>query len=339
MFRFENPDMFYCLIAVLCVVLLFHYGMYVQKKRLRTFGNPTLLTPLMPNVSFIRPYVKFYFIVAVLVLIVFALARPQMGTKIEESKTNGIEVMFVLDVSKSMLSQDVAPSRLENAKMIMSKLIDKMADDRVGMVVFAGDAFVQLPITTDNVSAKMFLSTINTNTVPLQGTAIGTAIDLAVKCFPESETGVGRSVVVITDGENHEDDAVQAAKKASENGIIVNVIGIGSPNGAPIPLNNTSSFLKDKDGNIVLTKLNENMCVQVASAGNGVYVRADNSNVALRTIMKELDDLQKGEISSKNFAAYDEQFHVFAWIALVLLIVEFFILNRQNNRLNNIKWF
>ena len=339
MFRFENPDMFYWLIALLFIVLLFHYGMYVQKKRLRTFGNPNLLASLMPNVSSVRPYVKFYLLIIVLVLLVFALARPQMGTKIEDSKTNGVEVMFVLDVSKSMLSQDVTPSRLDNAKMMLSKLIDKMSEDKVGMVVFAGDAFVQLPLTTDNVSAKMFLSTINTNTVPRPGTAIGAAIELATKCFPESESGVGRSIIVITDGENHEDDAVKAAKEANEKGIIVNVVGIGSPNGAPIPVDGKASFLKDKSDNIVLTKLNEPMCLQIASAGNGVYVRADNSNIALRTIMKEIDDMQKGEIMSKNFAAYDEQFFVFAWIALVLLLLDFFVLNRQNNRLNKIKWF
>ena len=214
MFRFENPDMFYWLIALLFIVLLFHYGMYVQKKRLRTFGNPNLLASLMPNVSSVRPYVKFYLLIIVLVLLVFALARPQMGTKIEDSKTNGVEVMFVLDVSKSMLSQDVTPSRLDNAKMMLSKLIDKMSEDKVGMVVFAGDAFVQLPLTTDNVSAKMFLSTINTNTVPRPGTAIGAAIELATKCFPESESGVGRSIIVITDGENHEDDAVKAVPPA-----------------------------------------------------------------------------------------------------------------------------
>ena len=339
MFRFENPNMFYCLIAILILVLLFHLGMYIQKKRLKSFGNPSLLASLMPNVSTIRPYVKFYFLVVVLVLMIVALARPQMGTKVEDSKTEGVEVMFVLDVSKSMLSQDVTPSRLDNAKLMLSKLIDKMSEDKVGMVVFAGDAFVQLPMTTDNVSAKMFLSTINTNTVPRPGTAIGAAIELATKCFPEEESGVGRSIIVITDGENHEDDAVKAAKAAFDKGIYVNVVGIGSPNGAPIPLDSRASFLKDKEGNIVLTKLNENMCVQIATAGNGVYVRADNSNIALRTIMKEIDDMQKGEISSKNFAVYDEQFFVFAWIALVLLIIELFILNRQNNRLNKIKWF
>ena len=247
--------------------------------------------------------------------------------------------MIVLDVSNSMLATDVAPSRLENAKMMLSKLIDQMPDNKVGLIVFAGDAFVQLPITADGVSAKMFLSNITTKSVANPGTAVGTAIDLAIKSFGEENKDKGRTIILLTDGENHEDDAVAAAKLAREKGIMVNVVGFGSPQGAPIPVQGTMSFWKDKEGNVVVSKLNEQMGQQIAQAGDGVYVRADNSNIALRTISKQLSQIQKGEIQTTAFADYADKFYIFAWIAFFILVIEFFILSRQNKQLNKYKWF
>jgi Ca-activated chloride channel family protein len=337
--RFANPHIFWLLSLVVVLVALFVYGVYVQRRRLRQFGNPELLRTLMPNVSYIRPQLKFYLLVVALVLIVFALARPQIGSRLEKSDTTGIEVMMVLDVSNSMLATDVAPSRIENAKMMLSKLIDQMPDNKVGLIVFSGDAVVQLPMTADNVSAKMFLSTITTKSVANPGTAVGTALDLAIKSFGEENKDIGRSIILLTDGENHEDDAVAAAKLAREKGIMVNVVGFGSPQGSPIPVQGTMSFWKDKDGNVVVSKLNEQMCQQIAQAGDGVYVRADNSNIALRTISKQLTQLQQGEIQSAVYADYADRFYIFAWIALFILIIEFFILNRQNKQLNKYKWF
>lgn len=331
--------MFYLLIPAGLLVLLFVYGTVVQRRRLRAFGNPKLLRTLMPNVSYVRPQLKFYITLTVLVLLVFALARPQFGIKLETSKTNGVEAMIVLDVSNSMMATDVMPSRLENAKMMISKLIDQMPDDKVGLIVFAGDAYIQLPITSDNVSAKMFLSSITTKSVPMPGTAVGTAINLAIRSFGEAKTDVGRTIILLTDGENHEDDAVAAAKLARERGITVNVVGFGSPQGAPIPIDGTMSFWKDKTGNVVMSKLNEDMCNAVAQAGEGVYVRADNSNIALRTLTAKINNMQKGKVQTSTYSDYDEKFHIFAWIALFLLIVEFFMLNRQNKHLNKIKWF
>ncbi len=337
--RFANPHIFWLLSLVVVLVALFIYGVYVQRRRLRQFGNPELLRTLMPNVSYIRPQLKFYLLVVALVLIVFALARPQIGSRLEKSDTTGIEVMMVLDVSNSMLATDVAPSRIENAKMMLSKLIDQMPDNKVGLIVFSGDAVVQLPMTADNVSAKMFLSTITTKSVANPGTAVGTALDLAIKSFGEENKDIGRSIILLTDGENHEDDAVAAAKLAREKGIMVNVVGFGSPQGSPIPVQGTMSFWKDKEGNVVVSKLNETMCQQIAQAGDGVYVRADNSNIALRTISKQLSQLQQGEIQSAVYADYADRFYIFAWIALFILIIEFFILNRQNKQLNKYKWF
>ncbi|MBO5729387.1 MAG: VWA domain-containing protein [Paludibacteraceae bacterium] len=339
MMRFANPHIFWLLSLVVVLVALFVYGVYIQRRRLRQFGNPELLRTLMPNVSYIRPQLKFYLLAVALVLIVFALARPQIGSRLEKSDTTGIEVMMVLDVSNSMLATDVAPSRIENAKMMLSKLIDQMPDNKVGLIVFSGDAVVQLPMTADNVSAKMFLSTITTKSVANPGTAVGTALDLAIKSFGEENKDIGRSIILLTDGENHEDDAVAAAKLAREKGIMVNVVGFGSPQGSPIPVQGTMSFWKDKEGNVVVSKLNEQMCQQIAQAGDGVYVRADNSNIALRTISKQLTQLQQGEIQSAVYADYADRFYIFAWIALFILIIEFFILNRQNKQLNKYKWF
>jgi len=236
------------------------------------------------------------------------------------------------------MAQDVQPSRLENAKQILSKLVDNMTNDKVGLVVFAGDAYTQLPITVDYVSAKMFLSSISPQLVPRQGTAIGSAIDLAIKSFGTKDKA-GRAIIVITDGENHEDDAIGAAKLAAENNIAVHVIGMGRPEGSPIPVPGTISFWKDKDGNVVVSKLNEDMCKKIAEAGKGIYVRADNTNNAYRLVNKELDTLAKSDIKTSVFSDYNEQFQSFAMLALLLLVLDFFVFDRINKRLSRYKIF
>lgn len=339
MFRFANPYYLYLLLLIPLLVGLFVYGRLQQRKRLRVFGNPEVLAHLMPNASKFRPQVKFGVLMVVLTLMIVALARPQFGSKLQTVKRQGVEAMIVLDVSNSMLAQDVQPNRLERAKLILSKLIDQMADDKVGLIVFAGDAYIQLPITADAVSAKMFLSSIQTNMVPRQGTAIGTAIDLALRSFGPAETEAGRTIIVITDGENHEDDAVGAAKLAHEQGVTVHVVGMGTPDGTPIPVNGTMSFRKDRDGNVVVTKLDEEMCRRIAAVGSGVYVRADNSSAALNVLSEQIDKMQKGDLETKSYAEYDEKFYIFVWIALFLVIAEYFVFNRQNKQLNKINWF
>ncbi len=339
MFRFANPYFLYLLAVIPLLIGLFVYERRLAKRRLRAFGNPLLLERLMPNASKVRPQVKFYMLLVALTLIIVALARPQFGSKLQTTKHQGVEAMIVLDVSNSMLAQDVQPNRLERAKLMLSKLIDQMSDDKIGLIVFAGDAYVQLPITADAVSAKMFLSSIQTNLVPRQGTAIGAAIDLALRSFGPNETEAGRTIIVITDGENHEDDAVGAAKTAQERGVTVHVVGMGTPAGSPIPVGGTTSFRKDRSGNVVVTKLNEEMCRQIAAAGSGVYVRADNTNTALKALSQQIDKMQKGDLETKSYSEYDEQFHIFAWIALFLIVAEFFIYSRKNKYLNRIKWF
>lgn len=338
MFKFAHPEYLFLLFLVPILTGVFIYTGFKRRRNIKQFGNPDLLAELMPNVSFIRPQIKFYLQLTAIVLLIIVLAQPQFGTRQETAKRKGIEVMIALDVSNSMLAQDIQPSRLEKAKQVLSKLVDDMTEDKVGLIVFAGDAYTQLPITVDYVSAKMFFSTISPNLVPRQGTAIGSAIDLAIKSFGKKGSA-SRAIIVITDGENHEDDAIGAAKLAAENDIPVHVIGMGKPDGAPIPVPGTMSFWKDKDGNVVVSKLNEQMCRDIAAAGKGVYVRADNSNAAYRVVSKELDTLAKADIKTSVFSDYNDQFQSFALLALLILIVDFFMFDRKNKRLSKIKIF
>lgn len=338
MFRFADPEYLFLLLLIPILIGIFVYTTIQKHRKIKMFGNPELLAELMPNVSYIRPQVKFYMGIIAIVMIIIVLARPQFGTKMEKEKRQGIEVMIALDVSNSMLAQDIQPNRLEKAKQVLSKLVDDMSEDKVGMVVFAGDAYTQLPITVDYVSAKMFLSSLTPKLVPRQGTAIGSAIDLCIKSFGE-KSAASRAIIVITDGENHEDDAIGAAKMAKENGIIVNVIGMGKPDGAPIPLDGTMSFWKDKDGNVVVSKLNEEMCKNIANAGGGTYVRADNTNLAYKIITKELDKMAKSDIKTQVFKDYNEQFQSFALFALLLLFIDAFIFERINKSLSRLRIF
>ncbi len=338
MFRFAQPEYLFLLVIIPVLIIMYYFVRRTQRKRLRAFGDPELLKNLMPNVSVSRPRLKFVLQIIALTLIIVALARPQYGMKEQSVKRSGIEVMIALDVSNSMLAQDVQPNRLERSKQLLSKLVDGMVNDKVGLVVFAGDAYTQIPITCDYVSAKMFLSNITPSLVPRQGTAIGTALDIAIKSFG-MESDAARAIILITDGENHEDDAVGAAKLAKEKGISVYVVGIGKPEGSPIPIEGTMSFHKDKNGNVVVSKLNEDMCRQIAQAGNGIYLRADNTNTALRVLTKELDGLAKSEIETTVYADYNEQYQSFVWMALLLLIIDFFIFSRKNKRLSKIELF
>lgn len=310
-----------------------------QKKRaIKKYGNPELLAELMPEVSRGRQRLKFWLLFGAVTMVIFVIAGPQFGSKLETVKRQGVEIMVCLDVSNSMLAEDVSPNRLEKAKQMLSKLTDGFSDDKMGLIVFAGDAFTQLPITSDYISAKMFLSSINPSMVSTQGTAIGAAINLALRSFTPSETS-DKTIILITDGENHEDDAVKAAAAAAEKNIHVNIVGMGDPKGSPIPIAGANNYMKDKDGNVVITKLNEQMCQEIVAAGHGMYVRADNTNSAQKALQKEIDKMNKSELDSKVYSEYNEQFQTLAWIALVLLIAEFFILERKNRVFRKVKLF
>ena len=338
MFRFEEPTYLYLLLLLPLLAAFYLYSNYRRRKAIRKFGDPVLMAQLMPDVSKYRPDVKFWLVFAAIGLFAVLLARPQFGSKLETVKRQGVEVMIALDISNSMLAQDVQPSRLEKAKRLVAQLVDKMENDKVGMIVFAGDAFTQLPITSDYISAKMFLESINPSLISKQGTAIGAAINLATRSFTPQE-GVGRAVIVITDGENHEGGAAEAAKAAAEKGIQVNVLGVGMPDGAPIPVEGTNDFRRDRDGNVVVTRLNEQMCQEIAQAGDGIYVRVDNSNAAQKAITQEINKMAKADVETQVYTEFNEQFQAIAWIILLLLLVEMLILERKNPLFRNIHLF
>ena len=310
-----------------------------KQRQLLEFGNPELMAQLMPDASKSRPIVKFALLIVALTLLIVAAARPQYGQQEKTVKRQGIEVMVALDISNSMLAEDVAPNRLDRAKQMLSKMIDNMVDDKVGLVVFAGEAFTQLPITCDYVSAKMFLHTISPKLIPTQGTAIGAALQTAIRSFGSQESDAGRAIILITDGENHEDDAIAAAKQAQELGIQVFVIGIGKPEGSPIPVPGTNDYIKDRSGQVVVSRLNEEMCQEIAQAGKGAYVRCDNTNTAMRALQQELDRIATTDLETTVYADYNEQYQSFVLIALLLLVIDFFILMRQNHRLSRMDLF
>lgn len=338
MFRFAHPDFLYLLFILPVLVAFYVYAIVLKKKALKKYGNPELLAELMPEVSPKRQHLKFWLLFGAITVVIFIIAGPQFGSKLETVKRQGVEIMVCLDVSNSMMAEDVTPNRLEKAKQMLSKLTDGFKDDKMGLIVFAGDAFTQLPITSDYISAKMFLSSINPSMVSTQGTAIGSAINLAMRSFTPSETS-DKTIILITDGENHEDDAVKAAAAAAEKGIHVNIVGMGDPKGSPIPIAGANNYMKDKEGNVVITKLNEQMAQEIAAAGKGMYVRADNTNSALKALQKEIEKMNKSELDSKVYSEYNEQFPALAWIALILLITDFLTLDRKNRVFRKVKLF
>ncbi len=338
MFKFANPNALFLYILLVIIVGIYFVAQRQRKKALRRYGSPELLASLMPEVSSHRPAVKFWITFVALCFMVLLLARPQFGTKMETIKRQGIETVIALDISNSMLAEDVAPNRLEKSKNIISKLVDGFADDKVGLIVFAGDAFIQLPITSDFISAKMFLESIDPSLIARQGTNIKAAIDMGTRSFTPKE-GVGKAIIIITDGENHEGGAKEAAKAAAEKGMMVYVMGVGSPEGAPIPAERAGDFRRDKEGNVIVTKLNEQMCQEIAAAGNGVYIRIDNTNNAQRLLQKEIDKLAKADIETTTYSEYNEQFMVMAWVAFILLLLEMLLMVKKNPRLRNFHLF
>ncbi len=338
MFRFESPIFLYLLVLIPLLALIRYVSYRNQKKRLRKFGDPALLKELMPDVSRFRPSVKFWILQGALALLIVMLARPQMGTKINHEKRVGIETIIAMDISNSMRAEDIVPSRLDRSKMMVENLVDHFTNDKIGLIVFAGDAFVQLPITSDYVSAKMFLSSIDPSMIATQGTDIATAINMASHSFTQEE-GIGKAIVVITDGEDHEGGAVEAAQAAKDAGMRVYVLGVGSTNGSPVPIPGTGEYMKDNAGNTVMSALNEDMCRQVAQAGGGAYIHVENNSAAQEQLDNELDKLAKKETATAVYSEFDEQFQAFGVLALLLLILEICIFDRRNPLLKNISLF
>ncbi len=340
MFGFAYVHALWLLLLIPILFMVFSTSRLLRKKKLRKYGHKDVICHLMPDVSIYKPWIKFALQMLILAMIIICIARPRAGSKKSESSSKGIEVMICLDVSRSMnASATVDPngiSRLQRSKMLLQKLMVRLKNDKVGMVVFAGNAYSLLPITSDHSSASMFINNVSTDMVSTQGTAIGDAIDLATKSFTQDEH-TQKAIVVITDGENREGDGVDAAKQAIDNGMQVNVIGVGSTSGANIPLKG-GGFLTDENGNIVTTCLNEDMAKQIADVGKGIYVSATETG-ADDIIARQLDKLAKSDLEIVVYNKHDEQFPIFAAIALVLIIIDLFIFERKSPWLRNFNFF
>ena len=327
MFRFANPQYLWFLLAVPAMILLYALAARWRRKRLARFGNPETVAELMPDVSTGRNTFKFILFATAFAFAVLAAARPQLGSKLRETKSRGVEMMLVVDVSNSMLAEDFAPNRLERTKYAINKLFDELKQERVGLIVFAGEPKVQLPITSDFRMAKAFAKRISPDLVEEQGTAIGKALALATMSF-SSESERSRAVILITDGENHEDDAIAAARRAAEQGVRIYTIGIGTPEGAPIQIG--GEFVKDDDGTMVVSKLNEEMLEEIARITDAAYIRSTNQSMGLDEIVDSIDRMEKSELEVLRFEEYNERFQYLLAVALLLLAAEFFILSRRN---------
>ena len=341
MFRFENQEFLYGLLLLPILLIFFWVSGRKRKKALKRMGEMEVIQGLMPELSFVRPAIKNLFLLLAFIFMIFALANPQIGSKLETVKRKGVEIMIAIDVSNSMLAEDIKPNRLERARRAISQLVRKLHNDKIGLIVFAGDAYIQLPITTDYAAARMFLQSVNTNIVPVQGTAIGKAIELGIKSFTTDQTK-NKALIIITDGENHEDDAIAMATQAAEQGIIIHTIGMGLPQGGPIPVYDKygqKDYRKDNSGNVVVTKLNETMLQQVAGAGDGLYVRATNAETGLDMLYEKINEMDKEEFESKVFADYEDRFQPLVLLAFICLLIEFIILPRKNKILNKINLF
>lgn len=341
MFRLAHKEFLWLYALIPVFIVIFLLMMYWKKKALKRFGEISLITDLFPDASVSKPYFKFILLMIAYAFLVFGICGPQIGTKLEEVKRKGVDLVIALDVSNSMNAEDIKPSRLERSKQAIYRLIDRLQGDRIGLIVFAGQAYIQLPITTDYGAAKLFLQSINSDIVPTQGTAIGSAIDLGVQAIGDSAKK-NTAIIVITDGENHEDDAIEEAANAAENGIIIHTIGMGSPGGAPIPIFHNRvrvGFMQDNNGNTVVTKLDPESLQRIADAGKGKFVRATNNDDGLDLIMKEINSMEKKEFGTKMFTDYEDQFQYFLGAALLLLLLEFLLSERKSKWIEQLNLF
>ena len=341
MLRFGHTGFLWGLVLVPIIIIIFFLARRWKKRALAALGDKHVVQRMMPDVSFSRPVLKFVLFIIGYTLLVIGLADPQVGTGTEDTQTKGADLMILLDVSNSMLSQDFSPNRLENAKLSIDQLISNLQDNRIGIVVFAGKPYVQLPSTPDYSAAKLFLNTINTNIVPVQGTAIGAAIDMGLKSFDFND-GTSKAMILLTDGENFEDDAVRSAKTAHDKGVVIHVLGFGSPQGAPVPIfdnGKQTGFHLDSAGHKIVSKLNEAMCKAIAQAGGGIYIRATSTNSGMGLVMDQVNKMKQKIVNSKQFKTFDDRFQFFLAAAFLLLVIEFFISGRKSRVLNRLKLF
>ncbi len=337
MFRFENPDILYGLLIVPLLILIFVLLRLQRKKILSKFASKQMLTSLVVDYSPNKPYIKFIFSLLVISSLIVALANPQFGTKVEKVKRAGIEIMFALDISNSMLSNDIQPNRLDRAKSLLTKLIDGLTGDKVGIVIFAGDAFLQMPLTTDYSASKLLLSTISPELIAQQGTAIGAALDMSINSFSKDKD-VSKVVLLISDGENHEDDAIDIAQEAKDKNIAVYTIGMGTPNGGPIPIG-SGNFLKDENGEVVITKLSSSLLSEIAELTKGRFIFGDAKFSEIESFISDVAKMNKKEMEDVIYTEYDSKFYYFLWLAFALIIIEIFIFEKKSPLFSKLKLF
>ncbi len=343
MFRFANEFYLWFLLVIPIMYVMHRWVMVWRKKRLAKLGDSSLILSLMPSYSMNRLHLKFWLFAIAIALMIFSLSRPQFGSKVDKAQRKGVDLMVCFDVSRSMLATDIQPSRIDRSKQAMIRMVDELKNDRIGIVVLAGKSFIQLPITNDYGAAKMFIDRLSTNLIDQQGTAIGSAIELAASSFNlEEETPNSRAIIVLTDGENFEDDAIAVASEVAKNNIKVHAIGVGSPTGSPIPIvrqNGQQDFHRDQSGNVVVTKLDEPYLQKLASAGKGIYVRATTSDVGLSKILNEIDKMEKVEYDSVEYTDYDDAYYYFLALAFLLLCIDLLVLQRKNKYADSVKLF
>ena len=342
MVQLDDKIYFYLLIIIPVIVVLFLLVLVWKKRTQKKFANTDLLKRLTPNRSSNKSTIKLIVLILGFALLIVGLVNPKIGTKLETVKREGVDIVFAVDVSKSMLAEDIAPNRLEKAKRLVSEIINQLASDRIGIIAYAGQAYPQLPITTDYGAAKMFLQSMNTDMLTSQGTAIDQAIELATTYYDDAEQ-TNRVLFIISDGEDHsEGSTLDAVEDALDEGIIIYTIGVGKEKGAPIPIKKNGileSLKKDNQGETVITRLNESVLVDIANEGNGKYIDGSNTDTAVEFIKDELLQMDKKEFEAKQFAEYKDQFQWFIGAALLLLFLDIFILDRKTKWLKNLNLF
>jgi Ca-activated chloride channel homolog len=339
--RFENQDYFYLLTLLPIFLFLFLLSITLRKRSMKKLGQLNLVSKMIPMRSTRRPWLKFTFFVFAFGSLAIAAVNPQIGFKTEEARREGVDIVIALDVSRSMLAEDIRPNRMDRAKLAVSRLIDRLGNDRVGIVVFAGSAVTQVPITSDHQAAKMILRTVNTNSVQVQGTAIGTAIERSMGAFLDQDMK-SKVIILVSDGENHQDDPLPVVQKARNEGIVIHTVGVGTQQGAPIPIyrnNQLAGFVRDNDDKTVISRFDEAMLRSIAQAGGGIFQTSTGPDMGLNRILDEIRDMEQQEFETVRFSEYESRFHYFIAFALIFLVLEVIIFERKSKWLNRIKFF
>lgn len=345
MFEFTENNVLFGLLVIPLLFLIFIFNRYKRKKSLKKYANDILHPVIIPDVSNINSWIKHFLVLTSLILFIIALAGPRVGSRISEVEKKGREIVIALDVSNSMLATDIKPSRLEMAKIALSRMLDQLGDDKAGLLVFAGEAYTVMPLTNDFSAAQLFLRNAGPEMVSKQGTSLSSAIQMALRSFspniPDApRANMAKAILIITDGENHEPGVMEAAEEAKKAGIVIHTIGIGNPDGVPIPVSEgTTEFRKDRQGNVIVSKLDENTLKAISSVTEGYYIRAGNDPAGLFRLIRRLDEMEKQEFKTKSFAQYDEKFQYFIGFGLLFIIIEFFISKKKNKWLSNLKIF